>query len=257
MRTQEFQRLLMSPKILHEGAILVADSHYAPWRTSFFDFLSALETGKISTTQLILMGDNFDLLFGSISQTLDLNTQAIDSLNRLSNVIEVIYLEGNHDFRLGAVFPDTYVVPLENQPLFMEGNGERIALLHGDIHVSLAYKIYTSLIRNKTILNCLNYINNWFGGFIIKRLIDSMQHKKHCKKIDSFEALAHRLKDQKWILSCDRIIEGHYHQNQSFKFKGYYYDNLGAFACNERYYGVEFDKEQIVLREMMFVKEPS
>jgi len=256
MRRWEFQRLHMSPKILHEGAILVADSHCAPWRRPFIDFLSAIEVGKISTTQLILMGDNFDLLFGPITKTLELNKEAIDLLNRLSTKIEIIYLEGNHDFVLESIFPNILVISLEKQPLFMECHGRKIALLHGDIHVPLGYKIYTFFIRNRVILNCLNYLNNWFGGFIIKGLIDSMQRKKHCKKIDSFKTLANRLENEKWILSCDRVIEGHYHQNQAFKFNGYHYDNLGAFACNERYYGVEFAQEQIVLREMMFVKEP-
>ncbi len=247
----------MSPKTLHEGAILVADSHCAPWRTPFIDFLSAIENGKIQTTQLILIGDNFDLLFGPISQTLDLNTQAIDILNRLSGTIEIIYLEGNHDFRLDSIFPNVSVVALDKQPLFMECRGEKIALLHGDIHVPTGYKIYTWLIRNRLILACLNQMNNWFGGFIIKKLIDLMQRKYHCKKIDSFESLAHRLVSEKWMSHCDRVIEGHYHQNQSFDFNEYRYDNLGAFACNERYYEVEFVQEQMNLHEKMFAKEPS
>lgn len=246
----------MSPKILHEGAILVADSHCAPWRTPFVDFLSAIEEGKIRTTQLILMGDNFDLLFGSISQTLELNAGAIDLLNRLSNTLEIIYLEGNHDFKLTTIFPNIFVIPLEKQPLIMECQGEKIALLHGDIHVPIGYKIYTALIRNKAVLACLNHINNLFGGFIINALRESMQRKHHCKKIDSFKAIAHRLADEKWITQYDRVIEGHYHQNQSFEFDEYHYTNLGAFACNERYYGVEFVQEQILLREMMFVKGP-
>ncbi len=246
----------MSLKTLQEGAILVADSHCAPWRTPFIDFLSAIENGTIQTTQLILMGDNFDLLFGSISQTLELNAGAIDLLNRLSKAIEIIYLEGNHDFRLTAIFPNIFVVPLENQPLFMESRGEKISLLHGDIHVPTGYKIYTFLIRNSIILKCLNTLNNWFGGFIINALSESMQRKHHCKKIDSFKTIAHRLVSEKWSIQCDRVIEGHYHQNQSFEFDEYRYTNLGAFACNERYYGVEFVQEQILLREMMFVKGP-
>lgn len=73
----------MSLKELHTGAILVADSHYAPWRTSFIDFLRALESGKIQTTQLILMGDNCDLLFGPISETSRLNQDIITLLNSL------------------------------------------------------------------------------------------------------------------------------------------------------------------------------
>ncbi len=244
-------------KSLHEGAILVADSHCAPWRTPFVDFLSAIENGKIQTTQLILMGDNFDLLFGSITQTLELNREVIALLNRLSNTIEIIYLEGNHDFRLATIFPNVIIVSLENQPFIMACCGEKIAFLHGDIHVPTGYKIYTSLIRNKTVLGCLNHINDWFGGFIINALSESMQRKNHCKKIDSFETIAHRFVGEKWITQCDRVVEGHYHQNQSFDFNEYHYVNLGAFACNERYYSVKFVQEQISLHEMMFSKEPS
>ncbi len=246
----------MSLKELHEGAIFVADSHYAPWRTPFIDFLRAVESGTIQTSQLILMGDNCDLLFGAIHETLLLNQELITLLNALSKKIEILYLEGNHDFRLSSIFPNIMIIPRHHQPFIMAYGAQKIALLHGDIGVALGYKFYTALIRNRPILYGLNIINNLFGGVIIKWLSRDMQRKNHCKKIENFEAIAQRHSGEKWINECDTVIEGHYHQNKSFDFETYRYINLGAFACNERYYVVKSLPNQLILDEALFSKEP-
>jgi len=83
-----------------------------------------------------------------------------------------------------------------------------------------------------------------------------MQRKNHCKKIENFEAIAHRHNGEKWIDECDMVIEGHYHQNKSFDFETYRYINLGAFACNERVYVVKSLPNQLILDEALFSKEP-
>jgi UDP-2,3-diacylglucosamine hydrolase len=241
---------------LREGAILVADSHYAPWRTLFIDFLRALESGEIETSQLILMGDNCDLLFGPVDETLRLNREIIALLNTLSTSIEIVYLEGNHDFRLASLFPNITIVSRAKQPLIMEYGSQKVALLHGDITVPLGYEIYTALIRNRPLLYCLNKINNWFGGCIIKQLTSQMKRKNHCHAINDFRSMAHRHVSQQWISQCDIVIEGHYHQNKSFDFETYRYINLGAFACNERYYVVKSVQNNFVVDEAMFHKEP-
>ncbi len=246
----------MSLKKLHEGAIFVADSHYAPWRIPFIDFLRAVENETVKTTQLILMGDNCDLLFGPIGETVLLNQELITLLNALSKKIEILYLEGNHDFRLSWVFPNIIIVPRNHQPFMMVYGAQKIALLHGDIGVAWGYEVYTALIRNRPLLYGLNFINNIFGGIIIKWLSRDMQGKNHCKKIENFETIAHRHSGKKWINGCDMVIEGHYHQNKSFDFETYRYCNLGAFACNERYYVVKSSQNQFILDEALFSKEP-
>lgn len=246
----------MFPKLLHEGAILVADSHCASWRPVFMDFLGALERGEIQTTQLVLMGDNFDLLFGPVTQTLHDNRDSIERLNRLSQKIEIIYLEGNHDFRLTSIFPNIYVVGRSQQPLILTHGKQRIALLHGDLKVPFWYSLYTSLIRNRPILFCLNMINTIFDGIIINKLSQQMQRKNHCQKIQNFEAIAARHTRVQWANKCDIVIEGHFHQNRTFDLGKLKYINLGAFACNERYYVVKSSKDRTILDEAIFHKEP-
>lgn len=246
----------MFPKLLHEGAILVADSHCASWRPVFMDFLGALERGEIQTTQLVLMGDNFDLLFGPVTQTLHENRDSIELLNRLSQIIEIIYLEGNHDFRLTSLFPDIYVVGRSQQPLILTYQEQHVALLHGDLKVPFGYSLYTSLIRNRPILFCLNIINTVFNGIIINTLSKQMQRKNHCQKIQNFEAIADRHTTASWVSKCDVLIEGHFHQNRTYTIGRLKYINLGAFACNERYYVVKSSQERTILDEAIFHKEP-
>jgi UDP-2,3-diacylglucosamine hydrolase len=246
----------MSPKLLHDGAILVADSHCAAWRTPFLSFLNALESGELCTTQLILMGDNFDLLFGPVTQTLEENYDSIALLNRLSQKIEIIYLEGNHDFRLTALFPKIHIVGRAQQPLILTHHEQRVGLLHGDLIVPFAYALYTSLIRNRPILFCLNIINTVFDGIIINKLSQQMKRKSHCHKIDNFEAIAARHSTAPWAGKCDVIIEGHFHQNRTFDIGDLKYINLGAFACNERYYVVKSSQDRTILDEAIFHKEP-
>jgi len=246
----------MSLKELHEGAILVADSHYAPWRTSFIDFLRALENGEILTPQLILMGDNCDLLFGPITETSRLNQELVALLNALSKKMEILYLEGNHDFRLTSIFPDITLIARDQQPFVMKHGSETIALLHGDKGVPFGYELYTALIRNRPLLYLLNAINTLLGGAIIAWLSRDMRRKNHCKEIENFEIIARRHSENKWIHECDIVIEGHYHQNKSFNFDLYRYINLGAFACNERYYVVKSPQDRFILDEAMFHKEP-
>ena len=246
----------MSLKTLQEGAILIADAHCAPWRTPFIDFLQALDDGKIVTTQLILMGDVLDMLYGPIPRTYGYNREVLTLLNRLSNKIEIIYLEGNHDFLLADLLVHINVIKRENQPIVMEYNGQRIALSHGDSYMGLGYELYTAWIRNRAVLACLRGIDAIGGGFIIAWLEKAMRRKSHCRTIEHFEDLIANRMESFQKNNCDVLIEGHFHQNKQFQFDDFTYINLGAFACNERYFTVQSNQNQPLLHEAFFRKEP-
>lgn len=246
----------MSLKILQSGAILIADAHCAPWRTPFIDFLRALESGEIQTSQLILMGDIFDMLYGPIPRTYGYNTEGLELLNRLSERLEIIYLEGNHDFLIAELLPRVDVFRREDQPLMMSYEGKQIAFSHGDSAMGWGYELYTALIRSRTVLGCLRLIDTLGGGFIVTWLEKQMKRKKHCRPIEHFERLmANRIEELK-LDSVDVLIEGHFHQNRVFGFNHLSYINVGAFACNERYFTVQSIQNQPLLHEAVFRKEP-
>ncbi|MDD2449743.1 MAG: metallophosphoesterase [Sulfurimonas sp.] len=238
---------------LKEGAFVVSDAHYSHNRVEFLDFLKAIKAKKLHPTQLIFLGDIFDTLFGQVSFTLEINREAIGILNEISKEIEIIYLEGNHDYNLKKIFPYIKVFSIKAQPVEMSFFKQKVLLSHGDIESPLGYNIYTAIIRNPFVLNILNLFNNAFDHIIIKKLDEYLSKKDDCKGFMGFEEFIQKRLLGKY--SCDIFIEGHFHQNMSFKLKDFRYINLAAFACNQRYFIVESSKDVgLLLQESSFIK---
>ena len=224
-----------NPLKLLEGAIFISDAHYSFKHTAFIDFLKAIRTQKIQTPQLILMGDIFDLLFGGVAKTLERNQEAVDLINTLSDNIEIVYLEGNHDFNLSSIFPGVKVFSIEKQPVACDYKGKPIAMAHGDFNGPLGYRLYTAVIRNTFVLKFLNVLNTMGKQFILKLLDAKLARKDDCQKIDEFETYVMKHLTKQSLEGYALFIEGHHHQNLSFETKGCRYVNLPAFACGLEY----------------------
>ena len=238
--------------LLKEGAVLIADAHYSDEHPEFLDFLKALESGAITTPQLILMGDIFDLLFGYIPLTQQRNHEAVTLLNRLATRMEILYLEGNHDFQLHAIFPKIRVISIEEQPFVCSYNNHKVLLAHGDYRGTWSYRLYLFLIRSSPLLQLLNGIDNLTNHAIIKRLDGYLSHKNHCRTIPQFQEKTDRCKELFEAYACTYIIEGHFHQNRTFHYDTFTYINLAAFACNQRYFIVQCENKQELLQEVIF-----
>lgn len=253
MKSSVFRPLRMSHKlILQEGAIFIADAHYSQEYPHFYAFLQAIDSGKIKTQQLILMGDMFELLFGVIKQTHKDNAEEIALLNKLSKRIEIIYFEGNHDFGLKRIFSDIRVFPLQEQPVLSVFKGQNILLSHGDTNTPLGYQIYTKLIRNPVILYLIGIADKICAHCIISWLKSRGEKKDPCYKIKRFKEIIHqRLKSVK-SETVDVVIEGHFHQDLSFSLNGFYYINLASFACNQKYFTVQSNEEHFIVQETLF-----
>ena len=235
---------------LKEGAFVVSDAHYSANKPIFLEFLKDIDSKKLQPTQLIFMGDIFDALFGGVSRTISKNEEAIAILKNISLHVEVIYLEGNHDFNLKKVFKNIKIFPITKQPVSLIYEDKKILLAHGDIQSPLGYKIYTALIRNPFLLFFLNILNQLFGYFITNSVEKHLSKKDDCGEMYSFkEYIGRRLLNK---YSCDYFIEGHFHQNKTINYDDFIYINLGVFACNQRYFIVKSSKEELLLQEQTF-----
>jgi UDP-2,3-diacylglucosamine hydrolase len=237
---------------IQEGAILVSDAHYCKEYPLFFSFLQDINNQTIKTTQLILMGDMFELLFGVIKKTIKDNEQEIQLLQEISEKIEVIYFEGNHDFGLKNIFPDIEVYPLQKQPIIAEFKNQKIQLSHGDTKTPFFYQLYTKLIRNPFILSIIGFIDISCSFCIVNWLKDRGEKKDPCYKIDLFEEIIHKRLSYLRSNSLDTVIEGHFHQDLTFDLYGFEYINLASFACNQKYFIVQSNKEQFYLQENLY-----
>ncbi len=224
---------------IKEGAVFISDAHDNSKRDGFYRFLQKIDSKEIDTSQLFLMGDMFDLLFGSVAYTVKKHQKEIDLLNRLSKDTEIFYFEGNHDFNLKELFPNIKVFPIEAQPVLFTIKDMQLFLSHGDKFGDTVHKLYTQIIRNKTVLKILNFTDMMFGNFISEKLERDLSNKKICTEIENFKDLIEKKLSEYLIDKEAYVVEGHYHQNRSFEFKKVKYINLPSFACNQSYFIVQ------------------
>ena len=233
-----------NPLKLLEGAIFLSDAHYSFKHKELMEVLKALRSQNIQAPQLILMGDIFDLLFGGIPYTVERNREAVDLINTLSDNIEIIYLEGNHDFNLSPIFPGVRVFSIKEQPVACEYKGRSVALAHGDFNGPLGYRLYTAIIRRPSLLRVLSLLDTIGGHFIIKALDKKLARKNDCYKIASFESFVTGHLSQLDLGRYTLFIEGHHHQDHAFVIDGCSYINLPALACGFGYMRLGADGPQ-------------
>ncbi|MDX1808383.1 MAG: UDP-2,3-diacylglucosamine diphosphatase [Sulfurospirillaceae bacterium] len=223
-----------------EGAIFISDAHENDNRDYFWQFLLAVESKKIEATQLFLMGDMFDLLVGEVKYLRKKYQRYIDLLEKIALEIEVFYFEGNHDFVLEKIFKNVKLYKIEEQPVLFSIDEKKLLLLHGDKYGGQRHMLYTSIIRNKTVLKTLNFFDSISRNYISKKILNKLLKKNICTEIDAFEHII-RAKIKKFInIDTDIIAEGHYHQNKNFNVNNIKYINFPSFACNQSYFIVQF-----------------
>ena len=154
---------------LLEGAYIISDAHYSHQRVELLSLIEDIARKKLQVTQLILMGDIFDALFGEIPYTQNENSKIIQLINQISLEIEVIYLEGNHDFNLSKVFPNSKIIPFSQQPFSCSFKNQSVSLAHGDFDVGFLYKLYTLVVRSSVVLYFLKFINTISSNSILKK----------------------------------------------------------------------------------------
>jgi len=227
---------------LKEGAFVIADAHYSHLRPELLSFFQDINSRKLQPPQLILMGDVFDALFGSIEYTYEQNNEILRLLQKINETIEIIFLEGNHDFNLKNIFKNAKVFSLKMQPVMAEFHGRKIALAHGDFDSPFGYQLYSAIIRNRVVLSVLNFIDRKIDDKIIKKIDEYLGKKNDCNDFTGFKNYIEKRQLEKY--NVDYFIEGHYHQDKLYKFKSFEYINLAAFACNQRYFIVKSSKDK-------------
>lgn len=251
--------------ILKNGAIFIADAHENEQRKGFWEFLNALDKELLKTPQLILMGDIFDMLVWQISATHEEAAPYINLLEKLaSRGVEVIYIEGNHDFNLRLFFEKVKVFPLQKQPLLLQNSNtltfkeaklsakglefmgkksefkdiSSVALAHGDIFLPPFVALALRSLRNPLLLSFLNLINKFARSKISAHILARQKKKNLFYQIAHFNELAQQ-RHAKYALNETLIVEGHYHQNTIINTKECKYINLPTFAYERSFFVVE------------------
>lgn len=219
--------------VIKDNAFFVADSHFKANDMRLIEYFSNFPKGR----QIILMGDIFHLLIGTIHTSCIANMQLIEQIAKLTYTNEIIILEGNHDFALTTLWqhycdynPDNLKIYSYNmQPLVVKGSNEGLYILaHGDLWIDKKYKIYRSIINNPFVLFIFRLFDKLSCGIIYKTIAVRINQKLIAEfsffRTDSLcfmsERIAkyksqviQRLIDEGFATKQTKfcIIEGHYH----------------------------------------------
>ena len=215
----------MPIKHIKENALFIADAHYPHHGDEFLTILKKLDNGELTNSQLFLMGDIFDLLFGHNKYIQTFSKEAITLLQKLSQKLEIHYIEGNHDFCLKEVFPHIYVYSREEQPVAFQLKNQPVYLSHGDLYeTGFGYSLYSKLLRNRTTLTLLKP----FEKKIINHRMKKLKAKTICYPFKTFEQRANAIR--KHYPKDALIIEGHFHQGKQIE----NYLSLPSLACQSK-----------------------
>ncbi len=207
---------------IKENSLFIADSHYPHHGDSFLKLLQKLENEEVKSSQLFLMGDNFDLLFGHSDYIKTFSSEAVTLLQRVSKKLEIHYFEGNHDFCLKELFPDVKVYSREEQPIMFTLGDKKVAMSHGDKYVTgFGYDLYCTILRNKTTLTLLKP----FEKAIIEHHMKKLSKKHICQPLHKFEKRVEEILE--YYIDADMVIEGHFHQAKVID----KYISLPSLAC--------------------------
>jgi UDP-2,3-diacylglucosamine hydrolase len=211
---------------IRESAVFIADAHYPHHGEELSVVFDILESGKIRTSQLFLMGDIFDLLFGYSEYILEFTHPLVEKLRRLSRKMEICYLEGNHDFLLKDIFPGIHIVPRHLQPVTMRMGTDRVMLSHGDRYATgYVYDFYSRILRTQWMLSLLRPLEKW----VIDRQISRLAKKDICKDFPGFRARAEEIM-RRYPEDVSLVVEGHFHQGVRLG----RYISLPSLACQKQ-----------------------
>lgn len=253
---------------LKNGAIFISDAHENEDRQGFLNLLKALNEGKITTPQLIIMGDMFDFLVGEITTTHEFAKPYVKLLESIAaQGVQVLYLEGNHDFNLARFFEKVRIFTLKTQPLTLkcekslhfkravfakealkfddekaEFKGVSCLLLaHGDIFLPFFLGLCLRFLRTPPLLKILNVVDKIALCTLSKKIKADQKAKNLFYAIDDFKQIATE-RYARYGKKGALVIEGHYHQDAFFSTRACKYLNLPAFAQENALFVAEFEQ---------------
>lgn len=217
-----------------DGAIFIADAHFSPNDLKAFYLLEELL--KNPPVQVFFMGDIFHLLIGSIPSSLKDHQTILKKINQLSQITQVFYFEGNHDFGIQQkTLPYTTIIKRKNQPMQFNYKNKTLLLAHGDIFISPLYEFYIQSITHPIILKSLFFLDCITFGKLYKIVQNKIMQKeifalKNPKNFLSKRTNSYKNYVKKHSLSYTRILEGHFHcelENQNYK-------AIPSFFCQKK-----------------------
>jgi UDP-2,3-diacylglucosamine hydrolase len=223
--------------------LFVGDAHFAfgdsERRRHFFNFI---KKNKSTLNTLVIMGDFFDFWFGFRDPS-PLTREYGDILQFLkklrSDGVEIIYLEGNHEFRMGPYMREELGIDVYDNCAKIELDGKKVYLAHGDRSYStVSHRILTWLLRNRLTYLLISLLGPRIV-IAVARWWSSRSRQRNLKESSRVIARLRKFARRKLKEGFDTVILAHTHLPEEIRMKkrgggGYYY-NVGNWMRDFSY----------------------
>ncbi|NLV23466.1 MAG: UDP-2,3-diacylglucosamine diphosphatase [Deltaproteobacteria bacterium] len=176
------------------------------------DFLRSLEK---EPCELILLGDIFEFWMGYRHVLFAPYVPLLEQLRRLrERGTEIVFVEGNHDFRMGPYFTETLGCTVFSGDGVLERDGRRLHISHGDLvdEEDVPYRLLRAFLRCPLFYAAFRvFPPDW--AWAIARRAGRRSRKKRAARERRWdpENLLRRHARRRFAAGADIVISGHFH----------------------------------------------
>lgn len=199
---------------MDEEYLFISDCHLDPGRPEISAALLAFLRGRTTrASRLYILGDLFEVWLGD-DDPAEAHLDVIQSLQQLASSCDIYFMGGNRDFLVGRDFAARIGMTLLEEPLVMELDQSRVALLHGDVLCTddHEYQQFRAMVRNPA----------WITAMMAKSLVERRELAARLRS-DSKAAMSEKSSEimdvnDDAVSQCfddnavDVIVHGHTHR---------------------------------------------
>jgi UDP-2,3-diacylglucosamine hydrolase len=208
-------------------------------------FLATLP-GRAET--LYIVGDLFDFWFEYRTAIPRVLFPTLAALQRLREAgVEVVYLNGNHDFWLGTFLHETLGIRTVDGAVQVEAQGRRLWLHHGDglVGGDLGYRVLRGILRSRWSVRLYQFLHPDLG-IPLAHAVSGLSRKSRGHPPLEGERLWREIAQPRFAEGHDAVIVGHFHHAHARSEGGRQFVILGDWI--ERFSYAELSDGVLTLR---------
>lgn len=208
-------------------------------------FLGSLP-GRVST--LYIVGDLFDFWFEwrlAVPRRLFGTLSALERLKAAG--VEIVYLNGNHDFWLGPFLREELGLTTVDGAVTVEQQGRRLWVHHGDglVGGDLGYKILRGILRHPASIAAYQWLHPDLGVPFAHWVSGASRQSRGHPPLQP-ERLWNEIAKPRFAEGYDGVIIGHFHHAYEQRENGREFFVLGDWI--ERFTWLELRDGRLTLR---------
>lgn len=204
-----------------DRAVFLSDAHLNEDDIHTRNFVALAEKAAAENVALFLLGDVFDLWFGSPGLTFGFQKPVITRLRELRrNGLRLYYVEGNRDFYLKKHHEGHTFDAVVERGMNAAVGGKMLYLSHGDMinRADIGYRFWKALSKNRLAFNAVSALPSAFFLPLADRLERKLKRTNRRFRGSFPERECREFAQRRFAAGIDFVILGHFHSERLLRF---------------------------------------